>query len=266
MTTTAGKFLFLGSGSSLGVPVIGCSCKVCSSRSPYNIRLRPAGCILWKDKKFLLDASPDFRAQALRFAIHEIDGVLFTHAHNDHIGGMDDLRIYSLMSQKKIPCLLSEETLSGIRKRYHYLLHADAKDGKITSKFHFHTLPKDDGEIAFEGMRVHYISYHQSTMKVTGFRLKNFAYITDIHTYSPHIFSLLEGVNILVISAPRWAQTKSHLTIEEAIAFTKHLHIEKTYFTHLAHDLEYEETNRRLPNGFELAYDGLELTIEIEGE
>lgn len=263
---TTGKFLILGCGSSLGVPVIGCTCKVCSSTSPYNKRLRPAGCIFWKDKKFLVDASPDFRAQALHFSINEIDGILFTHAHNDHIGGMDDLRIYSLMSHRKIPCLLSEDTLSGIRKRYHYLLHADAQDGKITSKFHFHTLPKENGEILFEGLRVHYMSYHQSTMRVTGFRLKNFAYLTDIHTYSDHIFSLLEGVNTLVISAPRWNQTKSHLTIEEAISFTRHLNIEKTYFTHLAHDLDYEETNRRLPSGFELAYDGLEITIEIEGE
>lgn len=84
---TTGKFLILGCGSSLGVPVIGCTCKVCSSISPYNKRLRPAGCIYWKDKKFLLDASPDFRAQALQFSINEIDGILFTHAHNDHIGG-----------------------------------------------------------------------------------------------------------------------------------------------------------------------------------
>lgn len=264
--STAGKFLFLGSGSSLGVPVIGCSCKVCSSKSTYNTRSRPGGCISWKDKKFLLDASPDFRAQALHFEIDQIDGVLFTHAHNDHIGGLDDLRIYSLMSQKKIPCLLSEETLDGIRKRYHYLLHADAKDGKITSKFHFHTLPAESGSVIFEGMRVDYVTYHQATMKVTGFRFKNFAYITDIHTYTPNIFSFLEGINILVISAPRWTQTKSHLTIEEAIVFAKHLNVEKTYFTHLAHDLDYEETNQRLPNGFELGYDGLELTIEIEGE
>ncbi|GAB4187635.1 MAG: MBL fold metallo-hydrolase [Simkaniaceae bacterium] len=248
----------------MGVPVIGCECDVCRSDTGFNKRLRPSGLIQVKEKNFVIDTGPDFRYQALKHCIDQLHGILLTHTHNDHVAGVDDLRIYFLREKKKIPCLLSEDTLQDLRVRYHYLLHPKKESIKVSSQFHFHALKEDYGQISFEGMKVGYVSFYQAGMKVTGFCFKDFAYLTDIHTYSEEIFTYLGGIRTLVISAPRWKSSPVHFSLEEAIAFAEKIGAKQTYFTHIAHELDHETTNEKLPKGFQLGYDGLEFDVEIE--
>ncbi len=248
----------------MGVPVIGCQCNVCRSTISENRRLRPSALIRCGEKNYVIDCGPDFREQALKHPICRLDGLLLTHAHNDHIAGIDDLRIFFLRDRQKIPCLLSEETLQDLRVRYHYLLHAKKETAKVSSQFHFYPLKDNYTRAAFEGLDVGTVSYYQNGMKVTGFYFKDFAYITDIHTYSDEVLRQLMGIPKLVISAPRFRGSPVHLGIDEAIEFAKKIGARQTYFTHIVHDVDHFEVNKRLPEGFQLGYDGLNFAIEID--
>lgn len=255
------KLLFLGTGGSMGIPVIGCNCNSCLSLSPYNKRLRPSVLLTQEKKRYLVDIGPDYRAQALKFGIDSLDGLLLTHTHYDHVAGLDELRIYTFRQKKPIPCLLSRETLEELKIRYHYFLPPHEADKVHATKLDFHVLKADHGQVGFEGLDVGYFSYEQVGMKVTGFRFGTLAYITDILDYKEEIFDSLRGIETLVISARGWEKTLAHLTIEEAMAFAKKTGAKKTIFTHISHELEHEKTSRELPEGFSLAYDGLELTL-----
>ena len=256
-------FLFLGTGGSAGVPVIGCHCSVCQSHSTRNRRLRSSGLIAVKDKIYLLDVGPDFREQALKYDIAHLDGVLLTHAHFDHVGGLDDLRVYYYLQKKALPCLLSEDTLEELKLRYHYMVKGVKRKNPTCTQLDFQLLSSDFGKVSFEGLRVQYLSYYQSGMKITGFRFGNFAYVSDIHEYTEKVFPALQGVSILVLSALRHSSSEMHFTIEEAVSFARKVGAEKTYFTHIAHDLDYEATNAQLPSDIRLSYDGLEVPFEL---
>ena len=241
------SFLFLGTGGSAGIPMIGCECAVCRSSSSYNKRLRSAGLIRIKEKNFLIDVGPDFRSQALKHNINHLTGVLLTHAHSDHIAGIDDLRAYYFLNKIKLPCLLSKETFEEIKLRYHYILKPLAKDKSLSAQIDFNILPKDFGDLVFEGVRFAYFSYFQTSMKVTGFRVGNFAYVSDIREYSKQVLDILQGVEVLVLSALKHIPTAMHFSIDEAVAFARLTSAKKIYLTHIAHDLEYAETNAILP-------------------
>ncbi len=256
-----GSFLFLGTGGSAGVPMIGCGCEVCSSTSPYNQRLRSAGLIQIQGKNFLIDVGPDFRTQALKYKIRHLTGVLLTHAHADHIGGIDDLRPYYFVEKKKLPCVLSQETFDEVKLRFHYLLQPPVAGKSFSAQIDFQILPDDFGAFALEGVQFHYFSYFQQNMKVTGFRIGNFAYVSDIREYTDQIFQSLKGIDILVLSALRQSPSQMHFTIEEAIAFSRRTSAKMTYLTHISHDLEYETTNALLPPDVRMSYDGLEIEI-----
>ena len=258
------KVLFLGSGGSLGIPVIGCKCPVCQSPSPFNKRLRPSILIQVNEKNFLIDVGPDFREQALRYQIDELAGVLLTHTHYDHIAGIDELRIYYFRQKKSVPCLLSRETLEELKIRYHYFLPPHEKDAPHATKLAFQILENNTGRTVFERLKVDYFTYEQLGMKVNGFRLNTFAYITDIMDYDETIFQALKGVETLIISGRRWEKSKAHLSIPDAIAIAKKVEAKKTYFTHISHEMDHEEENQKLPEGMQLAYDGMELEIEVE--
>ncbi len=249
------NFLFLGSGGSMGVPVIGCTCSVCTSVSSFNKRLRPSGLIRASLGSYLIDAGPDFRQQALKFKIENLRGVLLTHCHVDHIGGLDDLRaLYFLQKKKKIPCLVSKESFEELSFRYHYLMHI----------FEFQVLENDFGKTVFEGIEVAYVSYFQAGMKVNGYKIGDLAYISDIRDYTEEeVMAPLMGVNTLVISAVRTDPTHVHFGIEEATTFSRKLGAKKTYFTHIAHELDYEKTNALLPSDIKLSFDGLQIPIKI---
>lgn len=255
-----GKFLFLGTGGSTGVPLVGCTCSVCTSTSHFNKRLRPAGLFQMQRKNFLLDVGPDFRQQALAYKIKRIDGLLLTHTHFDHIAGIDDLRAFYFMQESPIPCLLSKETLQEIKTRSPYLIKPLKKNTSISVRLDFQLLEKDFGEVHFEGIDWRYVSYLQAGMKVTGYIIGNFAYISDIRTFDEKIFSHLRGIDILVLSALRKSKSEMHFNLDEALAFARKVGAKKTYLTHVAHDLDHAKINRKLPQDVRLGYDGLEIT------
>lgn len=253
-----GSFLLLGTGGSMGVPAIGCRCAVCTSSSPHNKRLRCAGFLEWNGKKLLIDAGPDIRTQALKFHLDWIDGLILTHAHYDHLAGLDDLKVYAFITNKKVPCLLSKETYKEVERRYHYLLE------DTFSQIDFHFLSDDFGKTLFEGVPLSYLTYSQTNMKVTGLRFGNFAYITDIREYDSRVIEALQGIDTLVLSALRHTPSPAHFTIEEGIDFARKIKAKKTIFTHIAHDLDHEKTNRELPKGFSLGYDGMTIPFTME--
>jgi len=251
------RFLFLGCGGSMGVPVIGCTCEVCRSSSPFNKRLRCSGVLQIQGKNILIDVGPDFRMQALTNSVSHIDGVIITHTHYDHTGGLDDLRIFYLIQQKELPCLLSECSFEDIQKRYHYLFRPTTPYMNLTARFDFQIFPSLRGKVEFVGIPMSFMTYTQGGMQVNGMRIDNFAYVSDIREYPETIFEDLEGVETLVLSALRWEPSHLHFTLDDAIEFANRVGAKNTWLTHLAHELDYEESNAYLPPGIRLAYDGL---------
>ncbi|NGX45721.1 MAG: Phosphoribosyl 1,2-cyclic phosphodiesterase [Chlamydiae bacterium] len=258
-----GKFLFLGSGGSLGIPIVTCTCAVCKSSSPFNKRLRPSGLLTIGEKSFLIDVGPDFRDQALRYGIKHLDGILLTHTHYDHVGGLDEVRVFYFLQKQRIPILSSKETFEEVEHRYHYLFRAPPGSPNRCPQFEFELLKEDFGQITFVGEKFDTVSYFQAGMKVTGYRIGNFAYISDIRHYDDLVVERLQGVEILVVSALRESPSEVHFSLEEAAAFSHKVGARTTFLTHITHDLDHDETNAKLPKGIALAHDGLE--IEIHG-
>ncbi len=258
-----GRFLFLGTGGSMGVPVIGCPCSVCHSQLAVNCRKRSAGLITLADKVFLIDAGPDFREQALRFSVQRLDGVLLTHHHFDHVGGLDDLRIYYLIQKKPLPCLLSQDTMEELRARYHYIFRPREEGKSLTAQLDFHLLPDDFGFIDFQGVKFQYMTFSQAETKVTGYRIGTLAYVSDIREYSEELLIALKGVKTLIVSALREVPTRMHFSIDEAVAFARLVGAKQTYLTHIAHDLDHQATHAILPDDIRLGFDGLEITFEM---
>lgn len=259
--TDKDRLLFLGTGASMGVPVVGCSCHVCKSTSPNNKRLRPSVLLHIAGKRFLIDCGPDFREQALRIGLESIDGILLTHAHNDHTAGLDDLRSFYLREKKKIPLLLSIKSLEDVQRRFHYLfdpLNKETSPG-IGAHFAVQLLEGNEGETVFQGVSIRYFSYEQMGMQVNGFRIGNLAYVSDIRQYPQTIFESLQGVDTLVLSALRFTPSLMHFSVDEAIDFTSCVAPKRTFLMHISHELDHDSTNVYLPDGIKLAYDGLEL-------
>ncbi len=252
-----GKFLFLGTGGSLGIPVIGCKCPICQSDKTENRRMRSSALLKVGKKNFLIDAGPDFHAQALKYNIEELEGVMLTHTHYDHIAGIDELRIFYFKEKKPVPVLVSKETLDELKVRYHYIMPENSKE----KRFHFEELEEDFGEVTFKGLKFELVSYFQGGMKVNGYRFGKLAYLTDVQAYSQEVIACLEGVETLVLSALRWTSSPVHFNIDDALEFASRVGAKQTYFTHIAHDLDHFETNKKLPEGIALAYDGLELDL-----
>jgi phosphoribosyl 1,2-cyclic phosphate phosphodiesterase len=245
----------------MGTPVVTCHCPVCSSKDPINHRLRPAGLLKLGDKRFLIDAGPDYRHQALKYGIERLDGVLLTHTHFDHVAGLDDLRVYYFLHKKTLPCLLSRPSLDELKIRNHYFFTGSNDDVMGGSRFAFQVVEDDFTEVDFAGERWKIMTYEQGGMKVTGFRWKNFAYVIDLKNFTPELYKALKGVEVLVMSALRYRPSPAHLTMEEAVAFAQKIGARETWFSHVAHDLDHAATNRELPAGMKLAHDGLEIDV-----
>jgi phosphoribosyl 1,2-cyclic phosphate phosphodiesterase len=254
------SFLFLGTGSSMGTPVPTCRCAVCHSAHPYNQRLRPSGLLKLGEKRFLFDAGPDFRQQALKFGIDRLDGIFITHAHFDHVAGLDDLRVYYFFHQKKLPCLLSKNSYDEIKVRFPYFFTLSDEGVMGASRFQFQLIQQESGEEVFEGEKIEVMTYEQGGMAVNGFRLGSFAYVMDLKVFTPKIYEHLKGVEVLVMSGLAYRPTRAHLTIDEAVEFSRQVGAKKTWFSHISHEVDHDEVSRKLPAGVQLAYDGLEIT------
>lgn len=249
------KVVVLGSGTSHGVPVIGCDCAVCRSDHPKNQRTR---CSLWVQcgaGSVLIDAATEFRLQALREGIRQIHAVLLTHTHADHISGMDDLRIFSQRFGCELPVYASEEALADLRRKYWYAF-APTQEGGGKPKFSLHPI---NGPFNLFGRTVVPIPVWHGRLSVLGFRLEDFAYITDVSRIPPESLERLYGLDTLILAALRHRPHVTHFNVAQALEIVAQLQPRRTYFTHICHDLEHESTNAQLPESVELAYDGLTL-------
>ena len=225
----------LGSGTSTGVPVVGCDCAVCRSTDPRNRRMRPGLRVETAGASLVIDTSPDFREQALRFAIDRVDAVLYTHPHADHIFGLDDLRIYNFRQHASIPCFGSAETMNRMRQIFTYVF--------------------EDGQEGGGKPRL-------GDMEVFGYRIGRFACVTDVNHISEASFALLAGVELLVLSALRYRPHPTHFSLAEAIAVAQRIGARRTLLTHIAHDIDHGRLEIPLPPGIELGYDGLVATLD----
>ncbi len=248
----------------MGTPVVTCKCAVCTSKDPHNERLRPAGLVKLGEQRFLIDTGPDFRQQALKFGIDRLDGVLITHTHFDHIAGLDDLRVYYFLHKKRLPCLLSKDSYDEIKRMHGYFFIKSEDDVMGAARFQFHVIKNDFGTEEFVGHPWEIMTFEQSGMKVTGYRLGSFAYVMDLKIFSPKIYEALKGVEVLVMSGLRCRPSPAHLSVDEAVAFAAQIGAKQTWLSHVAHDLDHETTNLQLPSGVKLAYDGLEIPIHVE--
>ena len=254
-----GHFLFLGTGGSMGIPVVGCHCPVCRSTDPCDNRLRAAAYIEVAGKKLLIDCGPDFRQQALRFGISDIDGAFITHAHHDHTASVDELRVFYMHHKKPLPCLMSRATAEDLRQRYKYIFQPLDHQHRIVSKIEVNLLEKDRGIATLAAVRFRYLTYEQMGMEVNGFVIGDLAYISDIRTYPETIFEDLKGVETIVVSALRFEHSDFHFTVDEAASFIEKSGARKGYLTHIAHELSHEAANNYLPKQIRMAYDGLQL-------
>ena len=248
------KVTILGSGGSLGTPVIGCRCKTCLSTSPLNKRFRSSALVTLNEKNYLIDAGPDYREIALRQKIDRLDGVFLTHYHADHISGLNDLRPYYTLNQgEQIPLFASLSTLDMVKMTYGYLM----------DRFCPTVLAEKVGTVSIGKSSVRYFSFSQHGVPVTGYRFGKFAYITDIKSYDESVIEAIDGVEVLVLSALNYEGSIMHFSIEEALKFIKSANVGKVYLTHISHKLEHEETSLKLPIGVEIAYDGMEIYLGV---
>lgn len=252
------KLTFLGTSGSLGIPVIGCKCHVCLSKKPQNIRSRPGALFEGDGFKILIDVGPDFYYQALKYSINHLDGVFLTHAHYDHIAGIDSLRVFSFLQKKPLPLFGSAATLDEVFRCYGYLF-----DKELHQKFTCNRLTEGSHQFNFMNLSWSFMFYHQIEMQVTGYRCGPFAYVTDVKEYDQTFLSSLNGVETLVISALEWNATRAHLGIDEVLEIGKSLNVRRLYITHLGHEIDHEITQKKLPSFAFLAYDGLSIDCQI---
>lgn len=249
----------LGCGTSTGVPMVGCRCAVCTSTDPRNRRLRTSLRIDLPAGTIVVDTSPDFRQQALTFALDRVDAVLYTHAHADHIYGLDDLRPFNFRQQAAIPCYGSAATLATLRRTFAYAFEPGSEGGGkprlelIAVREPFDLL----------GCEVVPVPAFHGSMEVYGYRLGRFAYLTDCNRLPAASRPLLVGggLDVLILDALRYRPHATHLSVEEALALAAELGARRTILTHLAHDVDYAAPAVALPPGVEFGYDGLRFDL-----
>ncbi|HEY7215169.1 MAG TPA: MBL fold metallo-hydrolase [Thermoanaerobaculia bacterium] len=244
------RVTMLGSGTSTGVPVIGCTCNVCRSENPKNRRWRPSLKIEMGDQVVLVDTSTDLREQALRFGLPRVDAILFTHSHADHIFGLDDVRIFNFRQRAPIPCYGSEETLRNIRRSFAYVWEAGQEGG---GKPQLELLPVRE-PFALLGRTVVPVPVWHGSMEVFGYRIGRFAYVTDCNRIPDGSFEALDGVEILILDALRHRPHSTHFSVEQSIAVAARIGARRTIFTHMTHEVDQDDP---LPAGVEFGYDGL---------
>jgi len=268
-----GTLTFLGTGTSMGVPTLGCSCTVCASADVRDRRMRPSVLLRWTspadepaagaERAVVIDTGPDFREQALRERVMHVDAVFYTHEHADHILGMDDLRPLSFAAVRRgggpIPLYADAETAAVLERVFAYTF-SPLSTYLTRARVELKPLA---GRNAVHGVEFIRIPLMHGEMPIAGFRFGNAAYLTDVSAIPEESFALLEGLEVLVISALRHKPHPSHATLEQSLAWARRIGARQTWFTHIAHDLGHEETNRTLPANTRLAYDGMSVHVTL---
>jgi phosphoribosyl 1,2-cyclic phosphate phosphodiesterase len=253
-----GSILVLGSGTSVGVPMVGCRCKICTSTDPRDRRLRPSVLLRLDEKRILIDTSPDFRYQALHFGIERLDAILYTHSHADHILGLDDVRPFNFLQQEEIPIYTSAETLDTIQRTFHYVF-----DGRPSQSSRPRLRPHifDNDPICAAGITFLPIRVAHGQGTAHGFRFGDCAYLTDHSGIPPESLEKLAGLDVLFLDALRHNPHPTHSTVEESLRTVEKLKPKRAFFTHISHDLLHAAVEARLPANVQMAYDGLEILI-----
>lgn len=253
------SLVILGSGTSTGVPMIGCNCPVCRSSDPRNQRSRCSALIRCAGYHILIDTAPDLRCQALREGVKQVDAVLYTHTHADHVHGIDDLRAFNLRNHQSIPLYGSAECVNSLRRNFGYIFMPGDNSG-YRPRLHLETI---DGPFTIGPLSIIPLLLEHGEDQVLGYRIGDLAYLTDCNRVPATTVAALAGIKTLVIDALRFSPHPTHFTIPEAIAFSRSLGIERTLLTHLSHDVDAGQHGSTLPAGVELAYDGQTLPIHL---
>jgi len=247
------RITILGSGTSSGVPMIGCSCPVCTSDNPKNRRLRASATVQVGKRVLLLDTSTDLREQAIRFQLDRVDAVLYTHAHADHIHGIDELRVYNFRQLNVIPCYGNQDIGRRIRNYFEYI-YSDQMGESIRPFLEFRPV---DGPFSIEGVRVVPVPLMHGSLEVLGYRIGGFAYLTDVSGIPDESWPLLQDLEVLVLDALRQRPHATHFSLDQAVEVAQRLKPARTALTHISHTMDHDQVNLALPNGIELAYDGM---------
>ena len=249
----------LGSGTSSGVPLIGCDCATCTSEDPRDQRLRPSILVQYGGRNILVDTTPDFRQQALRTRLRHIDAILYTHGHADHLMGFDDIRVYNFLQNGPLSVHGFEDTLSILRQCFSYVFEARSVYTFIP-KVELTTLSEEPFELC--GMPVIPIRLIHGRGITHGYRFGNFAYLTDHSDIPDESLALLHGLDTLFLDALRYKPHPTHSTVEQSLRYVEQLAPRRAYFTHICHDLLHARAEEMLPPHVRLAYDGLKIAIE----
>ena len=254
------RVTFLGTGTSTGVPVVGCRCRVCTSTNPKNQRLRQSVSIEADGKHFLIDTTPDLRLQLLRHPIPRLDFVLFTHSHSDHLMGLDDIRPFNFRQREPIHAYTNAMTAKAVRRAFSYIWDDQSQIGGGKPQLELHEV---DAPFTAGGIDITPIPVTHGDWTILGFRIGNFAYITDTNGIPDSSMKLLEGIESLALDGLRPApRHPTHFVIAEAVECAQKIGARETWLIHLTHEVEHEEIEGALPEGIRLAFDGLVLNAE----
>lgn len=265
-TTSTARIQLLGTGTSTGIPVVGCSCPTCTSGNPHDRRLRSSCTIEVNGVRILIDAGPDFRQQALLYGIRDVDAVLITHHHFDHVAGLDDLRPFLFTNRNAIPCYAMEHSADVLRSMFGYIFRDGSYPGVARLTMHTVEGPFDvQSRTDTSRVRVVPIPAMHGSLPVLGYRLGGFAYLTDVSEIPFGSRSLLEDLDVLVLDALRPDPHPMHFSIEQAVQEAGRIGARETRFIHMAHGVRHDDVNASLPKGMELGYDGMRLSARGNG-
>ncbi|MGA2114435.1 MAG: MBL fold metallo-hydrolase [Bryobacteraceae bacterium] len=253
------KITVLGSGTSVGVPTIGCHCAVCSSADPRDNRLRPSILVSYGGHNVVIDTGPDFRLQALRAGIDRVDAILFTHSHADHIMGLDDVRPFNFRQKERIPIYATAPTMAAIQRCFEYVFDGGKKESSIPQ---LDVKLLDGAAVNVFGLEFLPVPVLHGTQTILGFRFGAAAYLTDHSDIPETSLERLRGLDVLFLDALRYKPHPTHSTVERSLKVVERLAPRRTFFTHICHDLGHARAESMLPPHVRLAYDGLEILVE----
>ena len=253
------EVVFLGTGTSQGVPILGCDCEICKSRDIKDKRLRSSVLIHVGGKDLLIDIGPDFRYQMIREGANNVDAILFTHGHIDHTGGLDDIRPLNYLTKKPMEIYAEQRVIDGLHKQFFYIFENSDYPG--VPKVNIHKIDSNS-DFCIGDVKVTPIRVFHGQLPILGYRIGDFAYITDAKTVPDEEMTKLLNLDVLVVNALQYDFHQAHFSLDEAVEFARKVGAKKTYFTHIGHRISNLVASKSLPEGMELAYDGLKVNLQ----